>query len=85
MKNNVKIKSVDKSFPVVVAKDERGFFVAECPLFSGCYAQGKTIEKALEEVKIVIEMCIEEKENKNIVDSYDSSESSFHNVKVAVA
>ncbi len=82
MKDNVKV--VNKVFPVLIEKDERGFYVAECPLFAGCYAQGKTIEKALEEVKSVIEMCIEEKGNKTIAETYDSEESSLHNVRVAL-
>lgn len=34
-------KSKFNQFPVFVEKDEDGFYVVECPLFSGCYSQGK--------------------------------------------
>jgi len=33
--------------PILIEKDEDGFYLAECPLFSGCYTQGKSIDEAL--------------------------------------
>ena len=45
---------------VIVEQDEDGLYVAECPALKGCYAQGRTFEEALEHVKDVIGMCIEE-------------------------
>lgn len=47
-------------FPVLVEKDEEGFFVVECPLLQGCYTQGKTLEEALKNIREVIELCLEE-------------------------
>lgn len=41
-------------------QDEDGVFIAECPALQGCYAQGKTYEEAIENIKDVITMCIEE-------------------------
>lgn len=38
-----------------------GFYVAECPVLEGCYAQGKTVDEALKNVKDVIAMVLEEK------------------------
>ena len=35
----------NKQFPVFVEKDEDGFYVVECPLFRGCYSQGKTLDE----------------------------------------
>ena len=46
--------------PVLVEKDEDGFFVVECPLLPGCYTQGKTLDEALKNLHEVIELCIEE-------------------------
>ena len=46
--------------PVLVEKDEDGFFVVECPLLHGCYTQGRNLDEALRNIHEVIEMCIEE-------------------------
>ncbi|MBI4684489.1 MAG: type II toxin-antitoxin system HicB family antitoxin [Nitrospirae bacterium] len=45
---------------VIIEQDEDGVFIAECPALQGCYAQGKTYEEAIENIKDVIAMCIEE-------------------------
>jgi len=46
-------------FPIVVEKDEDGFFVAVNPSLAGCYSQGKTVEEALANVQEVTELCLE--------------------------
>jgi len=66
-------------FPVIVEKDEDNFYVAECPLFEGCYTQGRTIEEALKNIKEVIELCIEEKTK-----TIEQREISLHLVPVRV-
>ena len=63
--------------PVLIEKDEDGFYVAECIIFSGCYSQGKTKEEALSNLKEVIQMCIEEKENMNILENFKPRKISF--------
>ena len=73
-------KFKNKQFPVFVEKDEDGFFVAECPLFNGCYSQGKTLDEALKNIKEVIELCLKEKENREILESYDPEEVGLHNI-----
>ena len=47
-------------FPVILEKDEDGYFIVSCPLFKGCHSYGKTIEEAMENIKEVIELCLEE-------------------------
>ena len=47
-------------FPVVVETDEDGIYIVSCPTFKGCHADGKTIDEALDNLKEVIEMCLEE-------------------------
>ena len=64
--------------PVIVEKDEDGFFVVECPLFRGCYTQGKTRDEALENIREVIALCLEEKENKERIAAYHPQELSMH-------
>ncbi len=36
---------------VTIEQDEDGFFVAQCPSLSGCISQGKTREKALNNIQ----------------------------------
>ncbi|OGG93794.1 hypothetical protein A2609_00915 [Candidatus Kaiserbacteria bacterium RIFOXYD1_FULL_47_14] len=51
-------------FPIVVEKDEDGFFVAVNPSLAGCYSQGKTIEEALVNVQEATELCLESVDEK---------------------
>jgi predicted RNase H-like HicB family nuclease len=60
----------NKLFPVILEKDEDGVYVAECPIFSGCYSQGKTIDQALKKIKEVIQLCLEEKDNQERAYAY---------------
>ena len=73
-------KIKDSRFPLVVEKDEDGFYVVECILFRGCYSQGKTLDKALENIKEVIQLCLEEKENQEILKLYKPQELSLHTI-----
>ncbi len=47
-------------FQVIVEQDEAGWYVAECPALKACYTQGKTYEEALENIKDVIGLCLED-------------------------
>ena len=80
MKKPFLAKIRNRQFPIVVEKDEDGFYVVECPLFRGCYSQGKTLDEALENIREVIEICLEEKENQEILKSYKPRELSLHNI-----
>lgn len=82
MKKSAKITAKNKQFPVFVEKDEDGFYVVECPLFSGCYSQGKTLDEALTNIREVVELCLEEKENIEILKSYHPLEMSLHTITV---
>lgn len=53
-------------FPIVVEKDEDGFFVAINPSLAGCYSQGKTIEEALANVQEATELCLEGRGKKEV-------------------
>ncbi|MGZ8557161.1 MAG: type II toxin-antitoxin system HicB family antitoxin [Chitinophagaceae bacterium] len=46
--------------PIIVETDEDGIFIVSCPVFKGCHSYGKTIDEALNKLKEVVEMCIEE-------------------------
>ncbi len=47
-------------FPIIIEVDEDGYYIVSCPLFKGCHSYGETIDEALENIKEVIEMCLEE-------------------------
>jgi len=53
-------------FPVVVEIDEDGVYIVSCPMFKGCHADGITIDEALDNLREVIEMCLEEQSAENI-------------------
>ena len=73
-------KIKNKRFPIVVQKCDDGFYAVECPVFTGCYSQGKTIDEALKNIREVIELCLEEKENQEILDSYNPEETGLYNI-----
>lgn len=53
-------------FPVVVEIDEDGVYIVSCPMFKGCHAFGNTIDEALDSLREVVEMCIEEQSLENV-------------------
>jgi predicted RNase H-like HicB family nuclease len=50
----------NKEFYVVIERDQDGIYVGEVPQLKACYAQGDTIDELVENIREVIEMCIEE-------------------------
>lgn len=46
--------------PIIVEVDEDKYYIVSCPLFKGCHSYGETIDEALENIKEVIDMCLEE-------------------------
>jgi len=51
---------VKRDFYVIIERDEDGFFVGEAPQLRACYSQGKTIDELMENIKEVIQLCLEE-------------------------
>lgn len=46
--------------PIIVEMDEDKYYIVSCPLFKGCHSYGESIDEALENIKEVIDMCLEE-------------------------
>jgi predicted RNase H-like HicB family nuclease len=46
--------------PIIIEVDEEGYYIVICPLFKGCHSYGKTIDEALENIREVIDICLEE-------------------------
>ena len=49
-----------KEFYVVIERDEDGYYVGEVPQLKACYSQGETIDELIDNIKEVIELCLEE-------------------------
>ncbi len=81
-KSKSKTLYFNRQLPLLVEKGEDGFYVVECPLFEGCYSQGKTIDEALRNIREVIELILEEKKFRNVIRSYHPEEISLHTINV---
>ena len=77
-------RPTETQLPLFVEKDEDGFYVVECPLFEGCYSQGKTLDQALKNIREVIELVLEEKDNRDILHSYRPREISLHTITLSI-
>ena len=71
-----------KQLPLYVERDEDDYYVVECPLFDGCYAQGSTLDEALKNIREVIVLILEEKSNRDIFKSYRPREISLHTITI---
>jgi len=78
----MKVLSKNQKLPLLVERGEDGFYVVECPLFDGCYSQGKTIDEALKNIREVVGMILKEKESQEILKNYHPSEISLHTIPV---
>ena len=72
----------ERKIPLLVEKGEDGFYVVECPVLKGCYTQGKTIDEALRNIREVVDLILEEKENRMILKNYRPVELSLHTITV---
>lgn len=50
----------NKEFYVVIERDEDGLYIGEVPQLKACYSQGETIDELMQNIREVIEMCLEE-------------------------
>jgi predicted RNase H-like HicB family nuclease len=51
-----------KEFYVMIERDEDGIYIGEVPQLKACYSQGETIDELMQNMREVIEMCLEELE-----------------------
>jgi len=50
----------NREFYVVIERDEDGIYIGEVPQLKACYSQGETIDELMQNIREVIEMCLEE-------------------------
>jgi predicted RNase H-like HicB family nuclease len=67
--------------PVIITRDEDGYYVAEVPILKSCFTQGKTRQEAIANIKDVIQLCLESmaEEGEPIPEEFD-----LEQVEVAV-
>ena len=73
---------MSRQLPILVERDEDGIYIVECPLFDGCYSQGKTIDEALKNIREVLSLVVAEKSGRQTLASYAPKELSFHTLAV---
>ncbi len=52
-------------FTVIIQRDEDGNYLAVCPALQGCYAEGESPEEAMDYLKDVIHLHIEDRQARN--------------------
>ena len=77
---NSKTRHSKVQLPLFVEKDEDGFYIVECPLFEGCYSQGRTLDEALANIREALKLVLEEKESQKVLESYRPEEVSLHTI-----
>ncbi len=78
-------KQATYTLQVVVEMDEDNKYVAWCPALEACYTQGDTFEEAIENIRDVIAMCLEElREEKREIDVRYPEIVGFKQVEVTV-
>lgn len=50
---------MERTFDVVVERDEEGFYVGSVPGIRGCHTQARTVEELMERVREAIMLCLE--------------------------
>ena len=46
--------------PIIIEQDEDQVYIVSCPVFKACNSYGKTVEEAMDNIREVIDMCLEE-------------------------
>ena len=54
---------MEREFYAIIEKDGDGFYVGEVPSLKACYAQGKTMDELMLNIREVIELCLESQDD----------------------
>ncbi len=58
----VKKKKKKYTFPVIIEKDENGYYVGRIPSLRSCYTQAKTLPELYKRLEEVASLCMEVEE-----------------------
>jgi predicted RNase H-like HicB family nuclease len=50
-----------RNFTVLIERDEAGYYVASVPALQGCHTQAKNLDRLMQRVREVIELCLEDR------------------------
>ena len=50
---------MERSFDVVIERDEEGLYVASVPSLPGCHTQAPSLDSLMERIREAIELCLE--------------------------
>ncbi|MFZ5867545.1 MAG: type II toxin-antitoxin system HicB family antitoxin [Thermodesulfobacteriota bacterium] len=51
---------MERSFSVIVERDEEGFYVASVPELRGCHTQARSLDTLMDRIKEAIELCVQD-------------------------
>ncbi len=54
------------TFPVIIEKDEDGYYIAKVPTLKGCHTQAKNLPELYKRLDEVIHLCLEVEEQENL-------------------
>lgn len=52
--------------PIIIEMDEDNYYIVSCPVFKGCHSYGTTIDEAMNNLKEVIEICMDEQKPQDL-------------------
>ena len=53
---------MERSFDVVIERDEEGIYVASVPSLPGCHTQAPSLDILMERIREAIQLCLEEED-----------------------
>lgn len=59
------MNTAKQEFYVVIERDEDGYYIGEVPQLRACYSQGKTLDELMENIREVVQICLEDSENQD--------------------
>jgi len=57
-----KVSKTIYRFPVIIEKDELGYFIGKVPSLRSCYTQAKTLSELYKRLREVVALCLEVEE-----------------------
>ncbi|MBI2888918.1 MAG: type II toxin-antitoxin system HicB family antitoxin [Parcubacteria group bacterium] len=81
-KEETNIVFYNKQLPILVEKEDDGLYTVECPLFEGCYTQGKTIDEALQNIREVLALILEEEDAQETLREYHPENIGFQAITI---
>ena len=66
-------KKIAYHFPVIIERDETGYYIGKVPALRSCYTQAKTLPELYKRLNEVVSLCVEV-EQKNFTEEIKQNE-----------